>query len=192
MRRALVAVLILAATRSAAEAAREPCLALKTKAAGTDAAAQLRCEARAARRLTAVDSGCLARADANLRAAFAGAARGGGCGPGGGATSVAAVVDAFASAVVRSLPPGVHGGPRCAAAKYTAVGQAAARRLGCHARALRLGVPVGGACLRHTALHLRRAMRRAESRVGCNVNGDAAVLDAAVDGFIAAVAAALK
>src|SRR5436309_6435286 len=193
MRLVLVALLLVAATPPASGSPREPCASLKTMAAGTEAAAKLRCQAKAATSASAgVSLHCVARAEAKLRAAFGRAERGGGCGTTGDATTVAALVDAFVSAVVRSVPPGTaRGGRRCAAAKLTSVGKTAARRLECHARALRIGVPVVAACLEDTSLHFAREVRTAEGKSGCAVAGDEATLEASIDVFTAVVLAAL-
>src|SRR5438093_4919028 len=85
MRLVLVALLLVAATPPASGSPREPCASLKMMAAGTEAAAKLRCQAKATRASAGVSLHCVARAEAKLRAAFGRAELGGGCGTTGDA-----------------------------------------------------------------------------------------------------------
>jgi hypothetical protein len=190
MRLVLVALLLVAATPPASGAPREPCTSLKTMAAGTEAAAKLRCQAKATSAGAGVSPHCVARAEAKLRAAFGRAERGGGCGTTGDATTVATLVDTFVSAVARTVLPGTsRGGRRCAAAELTSTGKTAARGLACHAHALRTGVPVAAACLEEASLRFARAVRDAENKGDCAATGDEASLDGAIEAFTAAVVA---
>src|SRR5213594_2730727 len=99
-------------------------------AAGTAAAAKLRCQAKATSAGAGVSAHCVARAEVKLRAAFGRAERRVGCGTTGDATTVATLVDTFVSAVARTVPPGAsRGGRRCAAAELDSTGKTAARGL---------------------------------------------------------------
>ena len=188
MRLLFVALLLVAETAPASGAAREPCVWLKTMAAGTEAAAKLRCQAKATSAGAGVSAHCVARAEVNLRAAFGRAERRGGCGTTGDATTVATLVDTFVSAVARTVPPGAsRGGRRCAAAELDSTGKTAARGLACHAHALRTGVPVSAACLEEASLRFARAVRDAENNGDCAATGDEASLDGAIEAFTAAV-----
>ena len=97
MRLLFVALLLVAENAPASGAAREPCVWLKTMAAGTEAAAKLRCQAKATSAGAGVSAHCVARAEVKLRAAFGRAERRGGCGTTGDATTVATLVDTFVS-----------------------------------------------------------------------------------------------
>jgi hypothetical protein len=188
MRFLLVALLLASASPAAP---REPCVSLKTMAAGTEAAAKLRCQAKATN-ASAGAPRCLARAEAKLRAAFGRAERGGGCLGVGDEPGVATLIDAFVSVIVNAVPPGTsRAGRRCAAAKLRSAGKTAARRLDCHAQALRAGVPVGAACLGETALRFTRAVQNAEDKGGCAATGDEPLLDTLIDAFTAAIVATL-
>src|SRR5712692_1965773 len=99
MRLLLVALLLVAGTTPAAGARHEPCVSLKTMAAGTEAAAQLKCQAKATSAGAGVSPHCVAKADVKLRGAFGRAERGGGCDTTGDATTVATLVDTFVAAV---------------------------------------------------------------------------------------------
>jgi len=192
MSRLLAALLIAATLGPASTAARAPCVSQKATAAGTDAAARLRCQAKAARTGAEVAPHCLARADAKLLARFVRAERGSDCPSSDDGPAVAALVDSFVSAVARSIPPGTHhGGRRCAAAKLASVAKTAARRLDCHAQALRIGIPVAVACLDATAAHFARDIRTAEGKSGCAITGDEAALEASIEGFTTVLVATL-
>jgi hypothetical protein len=189
----VLAVLLLGATIApVSTAARVPCLSQKTTAAGTDAATRLRCQAKAVSTGAKVAPHCLARADAKFLARFARAERGGDCPSSDDGPAVATLVDGFVSAVVHSVPPGTaHGERRCAAAKLASVGKTAARRLACHAQALRIGVPVAAACLDATIVHFAREISTAEGKSGCASTGDEPTLEASIEGFTSAVVATL-
>ncbi|HYV56314.1 MAG TPA: hypothetical protein VE911_02160 [Candidatus Nitrosopolaris sp.] len=191
MRRLFVAVLLVAAIRPASTAARVPCVSQKTRAAGIDAAAKLRCQSKAARTGVPLAPRCFARADTKLLARFARAQRVGDCPSSNDGPTVATLVDGFVSAVVHSVPSGSdHGGRRCTAAELASVGTTAARRLDCHAQAFRIGAPVATACLDATAVHFARELRTAEGKSGCAITGEA-TLEASIEGFTTVVVATL-
>ena len=192
MSRLLAALLLAAAFAPASAAARVPCVSQKTRAAGIDASTKLRCQSKATSTGTAVPPRCLARADAQLLARFARARRDGDCPSSDDGPTVATLVDGFVSAVTRSIPSGTaHGERRCAAAKLAGVGKTAARRLDCHAQALREGVPVAAACLDATAVHFAREVHTAEGKSACAITGDEATLEASIEGFTIVVVGTL-
>src|SRR5258705_1534012 len=184
MPRVPAALLPAAAVAPASTAARVPCVSQKTRAAGIDASTKPHCQAKATSTGIAVPPRCLARADAKLLARFARARRGGDCPSSTDGPAVATLVDRFVSAVAGSIPSGTaQGERRCAAAKLASVGKTAARRLDCHAQALREGVPVAAACLDAAAVHFAREVHTAKGKSACAITGDEASLEASIEGF---------
>src|SRR5207253_2304175 len=103
MRLLFVALLLVAENAPASGAAREPCVWLKTMAAGTEAAAKLRCQAKATSAGAGVSAHCVARAEVKLRAAFGRAERRGGCGTTGDEACLDGAIEAFTAAVVLTV-----------------------------------------------------------------------------------------
>ena len=80
---------------------------------------------------------------------------------------------------------------RCAVAKVKAVAGGAGGLLGCHAAAVKRGVPVDGACVAKAHDKLTTAFAHAEAKGGCARSGDAGDVTTRLDDFVAAIASAL-
>jgi hypothetical protein len=158
---------------------------VKLKSAGKHAAALGRCRAKAIGKGTPIDPACAAKADGKTGPAFQNAEAKTDCiAPNGDAEAIsakdAALVDHLDLAV-----NGAAGGPsKCDAKKLQAGTKKAAEKAGCHAKAVRKGVPVDGACLGKAEAKFSAAIGKAETRTDCTNTGQAAVLEAIVDAYV--------
>ena len=100
---AVLAVLVRAGEVDAATPA-QACAAAKQKAVSQNAAAKLKCYAKATKGGTAVDLECLQKADAKLEAEFRRAESAGGCTTLGDAAAALALVDDLVAATLAALP----------------------------------------------------------------------------------------
>lgn len=108
LRTLLVLPLLLALAPVVSAAGTPPavkCQVAKVKAAGAKATAKLACHAKAIGKGVAVDSECLAKAEARFLAAFAKAEAPGACPTSGDATAVEALVDGFVGDVLGAVGP---------------------------------------------------------------------------------------
>ena len=100
-----LAVLIRADAAVGAVTPGQACAAAKQKAVSKNAAAKLKCHAKATRSGAAVDVECLQKADAKLGTAFQRAESAGGCVTLGDAAAAAALGDDLVAAALAALPP---------------------------------------------------------------------------------------
>jgi hypothetical protein len=151
----------------------EKCAGAKAKAFGAAAKVKAKCHAKARKSGTAVDAGCLQKADAKLQARFTKADAAGAC-PGDAAGALGATTECattFAGATA--------GDAACAAGKIKAAGKLAAGRTACAKKALVKGPGVEAACLAQVAQKFAKAVGKADGKGLCT--GTVASLEAAVD-----------
>lgn len=108
-------------------------------------------------------------------------------------TAILAVACTFAGVTLTSRPARAIATPgqKCSAAKMKAAGKKAKAQLGCYAKATLQGGMVDQACLTKAGAALFKAFQKAEQKGGCATVTDAAAIESMVDGFVAAIAAAL-
>lgn len=82
-------------------------------------------------------------------------------------------------------------GQVCAARKQRAAARCTSAKLNCYATAIKAGTAVKPDCLQKADQRLATAFQRAENRGGCAIVGNAALISAQVDGYVAAVVGAL-
>jgi pimeloyl-ACP methyl ester carboxylesterase len=204
MRRLLLAAVLNAlATLPARAVDPTPMCVARKLAAGAKTIVQLAaCHARAVRRGTAVDAGCIGGAErrfarfyTHLESSYTGRI----CPDDDGLVRVQSTIRGLVEEAARRLAPSA-GGSRCQAAKLAAAGARAAGTMQAtahafpgsaaprpvHARARRLVATV--ARVRHG---FESAFARLDRRGGCTTTGDAAAVGAAVDAALDVVSAAL-
>jgi hypothetical protein len=180
---ATLAALALAGTGHAAVTPARLCATAELKATAKAANTLLACHAQAAQRGGDVAAAGVAKAGSQLVAAFAKAESKGGCLSTGAADVVDGLLDASVSAVVSALRPTTDAN-RCAAAKLKATGKKSLTKLGCHAQAAKRGGTVEPACLAKIEARFVAAFAKAESKPPCLTSGDAAAVEATVDGLV--------
>ena len=188
---AALTVVLSAAVAVAGPTPAARCLGRKTKAAGTEAYALLKCHAHGAQAGESADGGCLSAAAAKLVDAFARAESRGGCAQTGDAGAVDGEVTAFVDDAAAALRP-VSTASSCAASKLRATAKKARTVLTAHARnatspdPTRLASALADADARFTA-----AMAKADGRDDCFTTGDAATVESIVDDGVVRVLAKL-
>lgn len=188
MRHQLAAVAVLAAfaafpgtARGANASPTQRCLAVKLDAVARAVAAHVSCEARAIEKSTTPRAGCHAGADQRLDGAFERIEGKGGCATVDDEGTIDQGIDGLVDALLAGATTG-----RCGATKLRAAARKAATDLGCHRAAARRGTAPAAACLDKSVTRFAQAFTRAEKR-GCGITGDAATVQALVDGFVASV-----
>ena len=198
---------------SAAPVAAQPtpaslaCASAKQKAHGKTAAAVLNCHSKAAKVGDPVDPLCLQGVEAKWVLAHDKAESKGGCaveaqnllygGTDAGekqglydliVDETEVVPDGLADLVVPLLRPNLAANG-CQSAKLKATGKFAAGMLGCHSKAAKSGIPVDEVgCLNKARVKLNDAAKgafaKAESKGGCDTNGDVGNVQTAVESFV--------
>lgn len=183
-------VLALVCAMATSSPAATSCVASKLTAAAKNSAAELKCESKAARADTAVDSSCIDRADEKLATGFSKAQTTGGCGASADVLDVGARIDAQVVDVVAAIPHGSTEASRtCAASKLKAAGKRSRARLSCFAKAERTSSTVDVTCLAKAGERFTAAFDKAEARGGCALEGDATLVAGLVDDGVSAVVA---
>jgi cysteine-rich repeat protein len=186
----LAAVAVFPGTVRAGAPPEIKCAATKQKAASAKEKAKALCYAKAAgaKVPTPVDPACLAKAEAKFQTAFTKAVAKGPCAdPGNGlpdpSKPIEDSVDACVSHITDQLP-GTVATAKCTAAKIKAAGADAAGELACYAKAAgaKVPTPVDPACLAKVAAKLGPAFTKADSGKAGACPGDAATLQAEIDG----------
>ena len=134
------------------------------------------------------DPSCLSQEEIRFDARFADAESFGDClAPVGDAAVIEAKVDALIADVVGELVQTLSPS-RCTADKLHDAGQKADRKLLCHGKAFRYGLPLNPACLANAESHFSEGFARAEDKGDCLAPlGDAAAIEAKIDAFVADV-----
>ncbi len=83
-------------------------------------------------------------------------------------------------------------GSACPSRKVQAAARKAEGRLRCHEKAANLGAAVDPACFTRAETKFTEGFARAESKPPCFATGDAAAVEAQIDGFVDALAASLR
>jgi hypothetical protein len=179
------AVLLSATTTHAGTDPVAKCLAGKLKATGKLVATSLKCDSKAAAKGLGLDGGCVAKAEDKFSSAFA-KADAGGCASNLEPTrSRGRIIDA--KVVKQTLPRG-HAtlASRCAAKKMKAAGKYALLALKAEGGNLRKPDSAKlAAKLEKAAAKLTKAFPKAEKKADCDRHDDAAVVQDAVDAFVA-------
>jgi hypothetical protein len=81
---------------------------------------------------------------------------------------------------------------RCTAAKLKAAGAKTAARIKCQVKAIGHGHPVDPGCLARAEAPFAARFAQAERKPGCITTGDAAAVEAAVDGWVGVLVGALS
>jgi polyhydroxybutyrate depolymerase len=154
------------------------CLSAKLKAIGKNEKAALGCVAKVVTKNDPSSlSGCLAKADAKLSAAFAKAS---GCD--GSLAACAGLADECVDAVTAMLPD--PGPSTCEAARLKAAGKKAASKLNCHAKAAMKGVAVDSACLDKASTKFAAAFAKTSGCSGDETTVENTVDDTCVDALV--------
>jgi hypothetical protein len=102
-----------------------------------------------------------------------------------------AVMGVFAFVAPASGRGGATPAQKCAAAKVQAADHKTSRQLACYERAYTTGKTVSAACLSAASAKFNVAFAKAEAKGGCATPGDRATVEAAVDSYVATLAAGL-
>ncbi len=153
----------------------------------------LGCHAKAEAKGLAVDGTCLAKCTAKFdggvnpaKGCFAKLEAKGGCIKTGDTAAAEAIADAYVTNVVSNVDPG-YPTPvlsACAAAKKKCAAQKAAALLKCHSKAEAKGKNPDPNCLAKPLSKFVDCFTKAEAKADCLVTGDAAAIEAIVDGFV--------
>jgi hypothetical protein len=165
---------------------QQKCGTAKMKAAGRKASDRTKCFERAVQKSTAVDPGCLSKADLKLFTTFQNIEAGGGCVFTGDAPAVEAGIDSAVGAFVTALQPASTDGAavKCAATKMKAAAKKAENEIKCHSSAFGRGQPVDARCLAKAGNKLLQAFQKADAKGGCSTTGDGAAIETIVDQLV--------
>jgi len=171
----IAALLLLAsgASVSGRLQAQEKCANAKVKTSVRAVSAQIRCQAKAASKGTAVDGKCLQKAESKLRASFAKTDAKGAC-PGSADMALAA-----AAACATAFGDAISGDGRCAAKKLKAVGAKTRNQAACARKAEAKGPGTAAACLAKAETKFGAALGRADRQGTCT--GTTEDLEALID-----------
>jgi hypothetical protein len=174
-------------------ACQQVCGTAKLKAAGAKASARTTCFEKAVARSQPVDQSCLDKADDKLTLTFQLIEARGGCVFTGDAPTVEGAIDSAIGAFVATLSPATQdkAAAKCASAKLKAAGTKAESKIKCHATSFGKGRAIDQSCLDKANDKFLKSFEKADAKGGCSVTGDAANIEAIVDGLVDHVVALL-
>ena len=166
------------------------CAGKKLKASGKKTRRLLICHQRAILRDTKVDPNCLAGESVKFDERFADAEDQPDCLTTGDAAATEAAIDAFLDVMVAALRPVTPS--KCTSEKLQAAGRKGRVKLLCHRDGANDGIAVDPSCLTSAEDDFDDNFADAEEATDCYTTGDAAVVEAFVDGLVDTVAAQLR
>jgi hypothetical protein len=166
--------------------AQGKCAGSKLKAACKKASCKAQLEATEAQMGAAPDPAKVAKCEATFSKSFAKSDAKGGCQTTGDAATVEAMVDAYVGDLASELDVSTGTNPnKCEADKIKAAAKKASCKCRLEARQAETGGTIDPARVARCEAHFSKSLAYAEAKGGCNTTGDAAVIEAKTDAFLA-------
>jgi hypothetical protein len=184
--RPLLSALLLLLLTPAAGFAQNKCAGEKIKAAGKKATCKSGLEAHQASRGGTIDPAKVAKCEAKFSSAFAKSEAKGGCTTTGDAATLEAKVDAFVADLDTELAVGTLPN-KCQGEKIKAAGKKASCKADLEAKQAARDGTIDPAKVAKCEAKFSSAFAKQEAGGACNTTGDAGVIEAKVDAFVADV-----
>src|SRR5262249_40690599 len=185
-------------------ACQQECGTAKLRAAGAKASARTKCFEKAVAKSVPVDQTCLDKATDRMLVSFLNIEAQGGCVFTGDAPAVEGAIDSAIGAFVGALTPATQdkAAVKCASTKIKAAGTKAQDKIKgagtkaqdkikCHSTSFGKGQAIDPNCLNKADIKFLKSFQKADAKGGCSVTGDAATIEAIVDGLVDDVVALL-